>query len=133
MQTILFDVGGPGLLLVLLAGGAIALVIALVVIVAVETAVLFVSKWGTFRASLVASLVMNVASGIVGFAVAPLFTLNVWVALIASLALSILIEGGILMLFKRGAAGLNWRTSLIANTVTYIGLFLVAAVSGVLW
>jgi hypothetical protein len=49
------------------------------------------------------------------------------ISLAIAFVLSVLIEGGILILFRRGAARQNWFASLIANIASYLLIILPAA------
>ena len=112
-----FDVAGPGLIV---AAGLLALCIVSLPIILLESLVLWRLHWGTFKRSLLVALIMNVATFILGIGVVP-FTLplGIWGFLI-DYAISVLVEGGILMLFKRGAARENWIAALAANTLSYL-------------
>jgi hypothetical protein len=114
------DVAGPGLIVALGLGVGAAVLLAVVVVV-VEAVVLRVMKWGAFWRSLLGSLLMNIASGVVG-----LFFIGLggligpigWV--IVTFLASIAIEGGVLALMKREQAGRGFLAALVANVVTYI-------------
>ncbi|HLE28218.1 MAG TPA: hypothetical protein VI793_08880 [Anaerolineales bacterium] len=124
-QTVLFDVAGPGLFIVL----GIGALIALGFVVLAEAVTLRVMKWGTFLRSLLASFVMNAVSGIAGIFIASLIrSLGVLWWLLAY-ALSVAVEGGVLMLMNRGQARQNWQAALVANAVSYLplGLFFILA------
>ena len=104
----------------LLAGGTFFAVFSLCTLL-IETLALWLLKWGSFGRSLSASFVMNLASTIVGFVLVAL-SLNApdFTALFsAGFLLSVLIEGVILMLLKKGAARQNWIASLVANVASY--------------
>ncbi len=115
------DVAGPGLLAVLGAGIGLAVVL-FVVVVLVEAAVLRLVRWGSFRRSLLASLLMNIASVIVGLFFISLSFIHPVVWLLLAFGLSILIEGGVLVLMDRARAGRGVLAALIANLVTYLPL-----------
>lgn len=120
--SIPYDVGGA-----LVAMGGVLLFLTLI-ISAIEAIVMFLLKWNKFGHSLWASLLMNVTSTIFGmfwvFALGFLNNLNVWLILSIAFLLSVLIEGGALMLMKRSAARQNWRVSLIANLASYLLIIL---------
>ena len=117
--SIPLDVGGPGLLFVA-GGGLLALCLATVVITVLEGLVLWLLHWGSFKRALLAAFVMNLATTILGVGIIPFtISLGYW-GLLIDLALSILAEGGILMLFKRDAARENWLAALAANTASYL-------------
>ena len=115
----LFDVGGPALLVVA-GGGLLALIMAKAIITALESLVLWLLHWGTFKRALLAAFVMNLATTILGVGIV-LFTVTLsYGGLLIDWALSILVEGGILMLFKSGAVRDNWLAALAANTASYL-------------
>jgi hypothetical protein len=121
--SIPFDVGGPALLLVA-GGGFLALCAAIVVISVLECLVLWLMHWGSFKRALLAAFVMNIATTILGVGIVPFtISLGYW-GLLIDLLLSILAEGGILMLFKSGAARQNWLAALAANTASYVLIIL---------
>ena len=97
-----------------------------------ESIVLRLLKWGTFWRSLLASLLMNLPSTLVGFWLiwlagfsrtyteeTPLNRLGIWL-IPAAWALSVAIEGGVLVLMKRDGGRQNWVASLAANTASYL-------------
>ena len=118
-----FDVAGPGLLTAA-SVGLLVLCIVSVIVVLLESLVLWRLGWGSFKRSLLASFVMNLVTSILGIGVV-MFTLplGLWGFLI-DFGLSVLVEGGILMLFKRGAAKENWLAALAANAVSYMLIML---------
>ena len=116
----------------LIASG-VGLIIATLIISVIESLVMFLLKWDRFGRSLWASLLMNVISTIFGicgvysmiFDPLAFFTdMLSWLAISFAFLLSVLIEGGILMLIKRHATGLNWKVSLIANIASYLLIIL---------
>jgi hypothetical protein len=124
--SIHFDVVGPGVFIFF---GLLAFLIFSGIVLGLEAVVLWSLKWDTFGRSLLASFLMNLASTIVGvLAIGLLATslLNNFVSFVLALLLSILIEGGVLMLMKRDATTKNWRVASIANVVSYglLGIFL---------
>ena len=123
--SIPYDVAGPGILLAAAAFSFGALIVLTLIISIVETVVMLLLKWGKFGRSLWASLLMNVTSTIFGGVLIALGLFGgsyVWLAV--AFVLSVLIEGGVLMLMKRGAARQNWIASLIANVVSYLFIIL---------
>jgi hypothetical protein len=115
-----FDVAGPGLIFVALALGVVALIIATLVIILLESVVLRLLKWGTFWRGLLASLVANIITTLIGLGLLIVLpTFGFWNILIAYL-LSIIIEGGILIMFKRSSARENWIASAAMNTASYV-------------
>lgn len=116
--SVLADVGGP----ILVAGFGIVAYLALSLL---ESIVLRLLKWGTFWRSLLASLLMNLPSSLVGFwliwraVFSSLNRLGIWLIL-AAWALSVAIEGGVLVLMKRDGGRQNWMAALAANTASYL-------------
>ncbi len=117
--SVLADVGGP----ILFAGFGIVAYLALSLL---ESIVLRLLKWGTFWRSLLASLLMNLPSTLVGFwlmgwldGVSRLNRLGIWL-IPAAWALSVAIEGGVLVLMKRDGGRQNWVAALAANTASYL-------------
>jgi hypothetical protein len=124
--SIHFDVVGPGVLLLF---GLVAFLLFSGIVFGIEAVVLWLLKWGTFGRSLLASFLMNLASTIVGVVVIGVLAtslLNNFLTFVLALLLSILIEGGVLMLVKRDATHENWRAASIANVISYalLGIFL---------
>jgi len=114
-----FDVAGPGLLA---AAGASLLILCLVslVIIIMESLVLWQLRWAGYKRSLMGAFVMNLATTILGAGVVW-FTLQLgyW-GLLIDLVLSVLVEGGVLMLFKRGSSRENLIAALTANAASYL-------------
>jgi len=114
---VLADVGGP----ILFAGFGIVAYLALSLL---ESIVLRLLKWGTFRRSLLASLLMNLPSTLVGFLLiwqVEFSRLNrlQFLLIPAAWALSVAIEGGVLVLMKRDGGRQNWmagRDGVLAKT-----------------
>jgi len=112
------DVGGP----ILFAGFGIVAYLALSLL---ESIVLRLLKWGTFWRSLLASLLMNLPSTLVGFwliwlaGFSGLNRLGIWL-IPATWALSVAIEGSVLVLMKRDGGRQNWMAALAANTASYL-------------
>lgn len=115
-----FDVAGPGLILFALGASLGILLIVMLVIVVLEAVMLALLKWGGFGRSLLASLVMNLATTLVGFGVMVFMTEAFLLSMLVGFILSVLIEAGVLMLFKRGAARANWIAALVANAASYL-------------
>lgn len=113
--SIQYDVGGA----LVAAGGAL---IALTLIIAfLESIVMFLLKWDKFGRCLWVSFLMNVISTIFGgVLVVSDVLLDTYIALAVTFVLSVLIEGGVMLLMKRGAARQNWIASLFANLVSYL-------------
>jgi hypothetical protein len=114
-----YDTGGAFI------GLGIVLIVLTLAISGVESIVMLLLRWDRFGRCLWAAFLMNVASTFVGsvlIAYAGWATVHIWLPV--SFVLSVLIEGGVLMLMKRGAARQNWKVSLIANLVSYLLIIL---------
>ncbi len=125
LTSIPFDVAGPGVLLAIAAFSIGALIVLTLIITVAEAIVMLLLKWDKFGRSLWASLLMNVTSTIFGGVLIALGLLGgsyIW--LVAAFVLSVLIEGGVLMLMKRGEVRKNLLTSLIANLASYLVIIL---------
>lgn len=123
--SIPFDVAGPGVLIAIAAFSIVALIVLTLLITIAEAIVMLLLKWDKFGRSLWASLLMNITSTIFGGVLIALGVLGgsyAW--LVAAFVLSVLIEGGVLMLMKRGAVRQNLLTSLIANLASYLVIIL---------
>ncbi len=116
----LFDIAGPASIAARELGswgGAFLLI----VIVFLEAFVLRALKWGNFRRALIASAVMNAVTTLLGvFLIGWLDTFGPLLGLLLCWALSVGIEGGLLLALNRGRARANWLGSLAANTASYI-------------
>ena len=127
-----YDVAAPWLVGLLVGAGGCTLTVLTLIISTLESLVMVLLKWGRFGRSLWASLLMNITSGIVGmvFGIVVLTSpddssIRHWYTLLAvAFVLSVPIEGGVLMLMKRGAARQNWVVSLSANLASYIFIIL---------
>jgi len=119
--SVVADTGGP----ILLAGFGI---VAYLIVFVIESIVLRLLKWGTFWRSLLASLLMNLPSTLAGFLLIGLVgfsrlnRLGIWL-IPTTWALSVAIEGVMLVLMKRDGGRQNWTASLAANTASYLLLF----------
>ena len=123
--SISFDVAGPGVLIAIAAFSIVALIVLTLLITVAEAIVMLLLKWDKFGRSLWASLLMNITSTIFGGVLIALGVLGgsyAW--LVAAFVLSVLIEGGVLMLMNRGAVRQNLLTSLIANLASYLVIIL---------
>lgn len=123
--SIPFDVAGPGVLIAIAAFSIVALIVLTLLITIAEAIVMLLLKWDKFGRSLWASLLMNITSTIFGGVLIALGVLGgsyAW--LVAAFVLSVLIEGGVLMLMKRGAVRQNLLASLIANLASYLVIIL---------
>ena len=123
-----YDVAAPWLAGLVIGMGGCTLTVLTLIISTIESLVMVLLKWGGFGRSLWDSMLMNITSAIFGMVfgiVALTFSddspLRHWYTLLAiAFVLSVLIEGGVLMLMKRSAARQNWIVSLIANLSSYI-------------
>jgi hypothetical protein len=116
-----FDIAGPGVYV--LAGGVVFAIFSIGTLV-IESLALWLLKWDTFGRSLLAAFLMNLVSTIIGlvpFGVV-LAGLNYSSLFLLAFLFSVLIEGGVLMLMKKGAARQNWIASLFANALSYVFL-----------
>jgi hypothetical protein len=119
MLALIKDAGG------LFIAAGIVLVVITVIISAVESLVLLACKWDRFGRCLLAAFVMNGISTLFGYgliALAGWASAYIWLPI--SFVLSVLVEGGVLMVMKRGARRENWKTSLTANLVSYLFVIL---------
>lgn len=119
-----YDAAGP---LVMVGLSCSLLIILTLIISTLESVVMFLLKWGRFSRSLWASLLMNIAStmfGLVALAFLDVLIGDSNLVLAIAFVLSVLIEGGALMLMKRGATRQNWIASLTANLASYLFIIL---------
>ena len=139
---------GPAILLFgLFAGAVMVLVIALL-----EAIVLVLVGWARFWRSLIDSLAMNVASTLLGLVLATLAPglyefcgygpagdtrwcaglVSPWTLLVLAAVLTVLVEGGVLLLLRRRPARETWRAALACNAVSYlcIAVLMVLGVGG---
>ncbi|MEW5870110.1 MAG: hypothetical protein AB1894_12600 [Chloroflexota bacterium] len=113
------DVAGPGLLIGIYALGIGILCVLFLLIVVIESAVLQFMRWGSFRRSLRGSFLMNLASTLVGFFFLALLPQWKLLGILVAWALSVLIEGLVLLRLQRDAGRRNWTVALVANLVSY--------------
>lgn len=116
----LFDLAG-GIILFYLAFLGAAL---LVGIVAAETVVLRLLGCKPLSRAFVASLLANLASALVGLALAQVVDVFAWWGFALSFVLSIAIEGAVLAALERRSSPGVWRAAVLANLVSYAGLAL---------
>ncbi len=126
---LLLDAGGP--ILIAVFGGIIAL-IGFAIIWVAETLTLWLMKWASFKRCILDTFFMNLVSGVVGLPLLLLFgtvfsqmfvnrsTLPFVATWAATWAVSVGIEGGILLLFKRHPPRWTWRIAVAANTASYL-------------
>jgi hypothetical protein len=119
------DVAGPGVLVAAALFSVGALIGLTLFISMIESLVLYFLKWEKFGRCLLASFLMNVTSTIFGGVLIALGVIGgsyIWLA--AAYILSVLIEGGILILMKRGAVRQNWTASVVVNLASYLFIIL---------
>ena len=136
----------------ILFGGLAFGLILFVPILIIEALALWGLKWGSFGRTLVDALLANVASAIFGLVFFTVFfsvsfqcrrvptadgqhsvqscdwTISPAVWFIAMAALSILIEGGVLLLLRRHPARRTWRSAVLENVASYVLLAVLALV-----
>jgi hypothetical protein len=136
---------------ILFGGLAVGLVVFIPILI-IETLVLWSLKWGSFGRALIDALIANIASAIFGLVFFTLFfttsfqcrriptadgqhsvqscdwTISPIVWFIAMVVLSILIEGGVLLLLKRHLPRKTWTSTIAANLASYALLGLLALV-----
>jgi hypothetical protein len=122
------DVYLPGLILPLLNEfGLFGLGVFLVVLLLLETLVLVLVKWAGFGNALLAALFMNLVSTIIGLILDfTLWDWQLWWVILIAFAVSVIVEGGVLMLMRRTTPRLNIIAALAANLASYLILILPA-------
>jgi hypothetical protein len=111
---------------ILIALGCLALLVIYLLIALVEGVALTLLRWSPFRASMTASVIINLLSGLVnGLLLIPLQRIPlIWLPI--SFFLSLLLETFILTYFKRHAALQNLSFTILVNLASYILLILPA-------
>lgn len=123
------DIAAPGLVLGQLALTAGFLVLLFSLIVLVESVVLQVLRWGSFKRSLRGSFWMNLASTLAGFLVLSLVPRLGFFGLLIAYVLSVLIEWAVLNRFQPGEKRHTFSLAVSANLVSYLLLILPAYLS----
>jgi hypothetical protein len=118
-STQLFNVATPGVILGMLLGGIAVLILVIFLIAIIETVILTLVGWEEFKKSLVVSVIMNIASGIVGGLLLVLFPQPTISGLGIAMILSILIEGWIMIRFRPNVVRLTFFAVILANTISY--------------
>jgi hypothetical protein len=120
------DVYLPGLILPLLnVFGLFGLGVFLVVLLLLETLVLVLVKWAGFGKALLAALFMNLVSTIIGLILDfTLWDWQLWWVILIAFAVSVIVEGVVLMLMRRTTPRLNIIAALAANLASYLILIL---------
>jgi hypothetical protein len=123
---VLLDVIAPGMVLLSLGLGLVALFLFNLLITLVEGVVLTLLKWKPFVSSLLAALLMNTISSIVGI-VLLIFLQDIPIAwIVIAFFLSIIIEGVILVLIQPATRWKAMLFALLANIASYLILILPA-------
>lgn len=128
----------------IVSGGALYGSILFVLVVVLESLVLWRLKWGTLRRSFVDTLIANAVSTILGLVVySAIFSVGYacrsvpysdgvhvvtscgWdispiIVFILLWAASVAIEGGVLLLLRRHPPRQTWKASIIGNVVSYL-------------
>jgi len=123
------DDPAPGLVLGQLALTVGFLVFLFALIVLVESVVLQVLRWGSFKRSLRGAFWMNLASTLAGFLLLSLVPHLGFLALLVAWVLSVLIEWAVLARFQPGSRRYTLSLALSANLVSYLLLILPAYLS----
>jgi hypothetical protein len=105
---------GFGILLVIF----ICLITLLIALI--EAVVMTLLRWDTFRRCSLVSLVMNIASMLANVILLAVFHNPNLIILLTGWLISVLIDSGILMIFKRRAVRQNLIVAVIANTLSYL-------------
>jgi hypothetical protein len=124
--TFPLDITGPGSVYLLVIFGFLALVVVTILIALIEGVALTLLKWNPSRTSMIVSIIMNVASGIINGVLLVLLQHSPLLWLPISFVLSLLIEGFVMMYFKRDSAPQNLFFVLIVNLASYVILLLPA-------
>ena len=121
-----FDVVTPGMVILYLGLGLIALILLTFLVALVEGVVLTLFKWNNFRRSLLAALIANVVSSMAGGVLLIFLQEFPFPWIIVALFLSIAIEGAILIKIQPGSSRRTWPICLVANLASYLLLILPA-------
>ncbi len=116
-MVVLADTGS---IWVLLAFGAILAIAFLIAAILLESLVLKLLKWNSYWRSLWASFLMNLASALVGIPL-TLLLINAEPVVYLPIAwgVSVIVEGGVLVLMKRDGGRQNWTAAIVANLASY--------------
>jgi hypothetical protein len=124
--TLALAITGPAAPYVLLVFGFLALLVVDLLLGLIEGVALTLLSWNPTRTCMKVSMIMNLVSGIVNGILLVLLQSNPLVWLPISFAISLLIEGFILVYFKRDNLRQNSLFVLLANLSSYIILILPA-------
>ena len=130
-SVVLLDVIGPAVLVEVAGPSAPVLIIGAIVLLLgiplIEALVYLALKWGNFKRSYKDAFLVNLITTLVGVALGvvmpnlfrdnPLSSPSAF--LVAAFALSVLIEGAILVRLKRQPAGRTWLVAVASNVVSY--------------
>jgi uncharacterized membrane protein YvlD (DUF360 family) len=121
------DVVDPFLILSIGVGAA---AFVLLIITSIEALILrWGFNWGSFRRSLIDSLVINLTSAAVGVVLLiislPLLSWGVGLALVVFLVLTVLVEGAVLTLLKRHPWRKTWVAAIAINVASYALIYAV--------
>lgn len=106
--------------------GILALLVVDLIIALIEGVTLTLLKWNSSRTSLTVSYIMNIASGIINGILLILLQNHPFLWLPISFIVSLLVEGFIMMYFKRDAVRQNSLLVIAANLASYVLLILPA-------
>ncbi len=122
---------GPAVVILLVVLGILALIVVYLLVGLIEGVVLTLLSWGSSRASMTVSIIMNLSSGLINGVLLILLqhTPLLWLPL--SFVLSLLIEISIMTYFKRETPAKNSLYALVINLASYLILILPAYYFGV--
>lgn len=125
-----FNFISPGMMILSLGLGLVALCLFNLLITLVEGVVLTLLNWKHFKGSLLASLGMNTVSSLAGL-VLLIFLQNIPITwMIIAFFLSLVIEGVALTVIQPATGWKNWLYALAANLASYLILVLPAYLFG---
>jgi hypothetical protein len=125
------DITGPGSVYLLVVLGFLSLIVVNLLIALVEGVALTLLNWNPFHSSMTVSVIMNLTSGILNGILLVVLQRTPLVWLPVSFVISLLIEGFILMYFKRNALRQNILLVFIINLISYLILILPAYYFGI--
>jgi hypothetical protein len=122
---------GPAAVILLIVLGILALIVVYLLVGLIEGVVLTLLSWGSSRASMTVSIIMNLSSGLINGVLLILLQHTPLLWLPISFVLSLLIEISIMTYFKRETPAKNSLYALVINLASYIILILPAYYFGV--
>jgi hypothetical protein len=122
---------GPAAVILLVVLGILALIVVYLLVGLIEGVVLTLLSWGSSRASMTVSIIMNLSSGLINGVLLILLQHTPLLWLPISFVLSLLIEISIMTYFKRETPAKNSLYALVINLASYIILILPAYYFGV--